>query len=68
MVQALDDLAEDGGDEAACEGFRFAALDELIKVSLHRLEDKIQLLCGWKEKEIVQWNNIRMRGYCAQGL
>lgn len=67
-MEAGNDLAEDGGDEAAGEGSALASLDELEEVALHGLEDEVELLCLWEEEGIVEGDDVRMDGYRAEGL
>jgi hypothetical protein len=61
----LDDLTEDGGNETTSEGATaVAGLDELIQMSFHGLEHKVELFGLWKKKRIVQGYDVWMRGYC----
>lgn len=59
---------EYGGNKTASEGPAFAGLDEMIQIALHGLEHKVKFLGVWKEKEIVQGNDIGMKRNCAQRL
>ena len=63
VVEALYDLAKDGGDQATGKGFTFASLDKLVEVAFHGLEDEVELLGVRKEEEVVERNDVRVIGY-----
>jgi len=68
VVKSRHDLAKDEGNETAREWTTFSSFDEMIEVAFHGLEYKVEFLGGRKEEEIVQRDDIRVEGYCAQRL
>ena len=68
VVEAGDDLSEDGGHEATCEGTAFSSLDEMIQIALHTLENKVELLGVWEEKEVVEGYDVWVERDCAKRL
>lgn len=68
VVETRDDLSEDGGHEATCERTTFSSLDEVIQIALHTLEDKVEFLGIWEEKEIVEGYDAWVERDCAERL
>ncbi len=68
VVQAGDDLEENGGDKAASESPAFAGLDEMIQISFHGLENEVEFLCSREKEEIIQGNDIGVERYCSERL
>jgi hypothetical protein len=53
VVESADNLAKDEGNQATSKWATFAGFDEMIQITLHGLEYKIEFLGGRQKKEIV---------------
>ena len=65
VMQALHDLSEDRRDETASQRFAFPCLDQLVEITLHRLEDEVELLSVREEEEVVERDDVRVVWYRA---
>jgi len=46
VIEAGNDLTENGGNKSACECTALAGLDEMIEVAFHGFEDKVEFFRG----------------------
>lgn len=68
MVEARDDLSEDGGHEATCERTAFSSLDEVIEIALHALENEVELFGIREKKKIVEGYDAWVEWDCTERL
>jgi len=50
VIQTMNNLTKNGGDEPTSERTAATRLDKLKKMALHWLEDEIEFLGVWKKK------------------
>jgi hypothetical protein len=68
VIEARDDLAKYVTDETTCEGATPASLDEMVKVAFHRFKNEAKLSGIWKQKKVVEGNDIRMKRNSTERL
>lgn len=68
VVEAGEDLVEDGGCEARGERSTFPRLGELVEVAFHAFEDEVELLGRGEEEGVVEGDDVGVHGDLAQRL